>query len=216
MDLQLRYCTIQNIPKTPIPLQLASAGSIANTATIRNSINTKEVLIIGDSNTKGLTSGKFSHKIRTEIVSSAFTCNDAKELMAARSRKTYSAVVLHVGTNHVKQNTATTDDITTQMCSTIDSALNTFKDTKIVVSQIPPSDIKEVDLKVVAVNSQLQHFYQNNKCVSFAQNYQLKTKTATGYKFLKDAYHVSDSGTKVLAASIKNAVKDAFYNNNVE
>ena len=176
-------------------------------------IEAPKVLIIGDSNTRDIDSEKFSGKMQTEIINRAFTCELATQELERQKNRDFDAIVLHVGTNHAKQHDQPTVKCSNTVKSMIDSALHNHPTSKIIVAPIPPSQNSKIDGKITDINSLVEKHFMNNDRISFVLNGKVRKREGQKYVFLKDMYHLSDSGTKILAGAIKRSIKEALFKN---
>ena len=171
---------------------------------------TSKVLIIGDSNTRSLNSDKFSNKINTTIISNAFTCEDAAKHVAALKENSYDAVLLHLGTNHAKNREESTITCVQKLSNMIEETLLSFPQSKLLISQLPPSQHSKVDGKITDINALIIKKYESNSRITFIKKSKLWKRQGQQYIFLQDNYHLSEDGVKILASSMKRAIKDVL------
>lgn len=172
-----------------------------------------KVLIIGDSNIKQMDSARFSGKIKTQIVGEAYTTEIALNELQNRRHLRPNAVVLHVGTNHVKDNKTSTHTCANKITSLINSALKLFEHTQVIVSPIPPSQSDEIADKIGDVNNLVRDSFRGNTRVSWVDHTALCSYdyNRAMYRFFKDSIHLNDRGVKILAAAIKRAIQNTLY-----
>ena len=121
------------------------------------------------------------------------------------------AILLHVGTNLVKNRNLTTFECADKISHLISETLRSHSNAQIIISPILPCAHKMIDDKAKDVNCIIWQRFKDTDRVHTASSRSVRVRDSQGYVFLKDAYHLTQSGVNLLASNFKNAVKKAMY-----
>ena len=165
-----------------------------------------KVLLLGNSQADKIDPSKFSTKSKLEKIQLYTLTQVSDWLKSENAAKHHDAkyVVIHQITNDIKSNSEV--HCAQNMADVVTQVKSTFPNAKPVISLGTPRE-DNLKQKVIRVNGMLREMYKddNNTTVLHHENLQHRGQAKAGL-LSSDGYHLTDSGTKVIASNIRHAV----------
>ncbi|KAI8495429.1 G-protein coupled receptor [Branchiostoma belcheri] len=164
-----------------------------------------EIVIIGDSNTRGIVpSVLYPGKLTAKH--SAMKVPQAIELITETNYSDPKCIVYHVGTNDIREERAA-NGVTENLRQLVTTTRSKYPNADIVMSAIPPRNDKQLMEVTRDVNTFLHILHQETAFISLADNDNLGEDGSIKRALYKqDGYHLNRDGLKVLAANWKTAI----------
>lgn len=163
---------------------------------------------MGNSHMKAITPQRLSPKFVTTSIP-AFTIEQAHQALSQiSSPQQVKAIILHLITNDVVKDDAIVT--ATKMMDLSIKCANYLPHSQIFISLgIARSDNHHFNTRVQAVNAILQHRFSNDRRIKLIDNSSLAVNGCPCPQFItQDGYHLSQSGTAVLASHFRAALED--------
>ncbi|KAI8497688.1 G-protein coupled receptor [Branchiostoma belcheri] len=164
-----------------------------------------EIVIIGDSNTRGIIPSMLYPENRVQKLS-AMTIPQAKQLIKSTTYTDPKCILYHVGTNDIKQERAA-NGVTENLRQLVMATHDLYPNAAIVMSSVPPRNDQHLMEVTRDVNSFLHILDQETSYISVANNNNLEDGGSVKLSLYRhDGFHLNKGGIKVLAANWKTAI----------
>ncbi|CAH1249091.1 Hypp8513 [Branchiostoma lanceolatum] len=165
-----------------------------------------EIVIIGDSNTRGIIPSVLYPGKQT-AKHSAMKVPQATDLITTTTYSDPKCIVFHVGTNDIREERAA-HGVTENLRQLVATTHTKYPNAKIVMSAIPPRNDQQLMEVTRDVNAFLHILNQETSYVSLADNNNLgEDGSIKSNLYKRDGYHLNRAGLKVLAASWKTVIQ---------
>ncbi|KAI8520379.1 hypothetical protein Bbelb_001330 [Branchiostoma belcheri] len=164
-----------------------------------------DVLILGDSNTKGIKMDVLypNKSAKREVT---FTITEATEHVQQSTMPDPKVLLFHVGTNDARE-TRDATSVTDRYRKLIHTAHEKYPRTQLVLSSIPPRDDPVLQQIGDSVNSWMKDISEEIQYVHVIDNNNLADMGSIKWRlYNNDGYHLNRFGLRVLAANIKRTV----------
>ncbi|KAI8484065.1 G-protein coupled receptor [Branchiostoma belcheri] len=164
-----------------------------------------EIIIIGDSNTRGIIPSMLYPENRVQKLS-AMTIPQATQLIKSTTYTDPKCILYHVGTNDIKQERAA-NGVTENLRQLVMATHDLYPNAAIVMSSVPPRNDQHLMEVTRDVNSFLHILDQETSYISVANNNNLEDGGSVKLSLYRhDGFHLNKGGIKVLAANWKTAI----------
>jgi len=168
----------------------------------------KRVILIGDSNAQKLKPSLLSPTADFPKPIWAPTLPDTLTVLEKLSEEqpAPNTVIFHVGTNDVVSKSK--DTVINDFDTAISTTQSLFPNADVVISAVPPrrATLQHPNVKddITAVNLHLRNMCETNNAMTFVSHSQLwKGRDCNEKLFVRDGYHLSDDGVRVLGYNLK-------------
>ncbi|KAI8509824.1 hypothetical protein Bbelb_122520 [Branchiostoma belcheri] len=197
-------------PGTKKTARMANANNnlqdkTTETRSQRNKDLPPDVLILGDSNTKGIKMDVLypNKSAKREVM---YTITEATEHVQQSTMPDPKVLLFHVGTNDARE-TRDATSVTDRYRKLIHTAHEKYPRTQLVLSSIPPRDDPVLQQIGDSVNSWMKDICEEIQYVHVIDNNNLADMGSIKPRLYNDdGYHLNRFGLRVLAANIKRTV----------
>ncbi|CAH1250389.1 Hypp8850 [Branchiostoma lanceolatum] len=198
--------TTRDNPSSPHSGNRQQRGPAPNRRHNENNNQTQaEIVIIGDSNTKGIIPNILYPGKRIAQYT-AMTIPQASGMIKNTADLDPKCIVFHVGTNDIRQEKAA-NGVTENFRELVNTTHTKYPNAAIVMSTVPPRNDNHLMEVTRDVNSFLQILGQETPFITLADNDNLGDGRLIKQRLYRhDGYHLNKGGLRVMAANWKSAI----------